>query len=99
MVASAAPVMIFSHWMDCSTAKLERPTGSVYSSLLVSSILQRVRPIDLRYYLGAAHYRSNIEFHESSLAEAASAMGRIEGFMTRAAQWLSAGSGGLASCR
>ena len=26
---SLAPVMIISHWMDCSTAKLESPTGSV----------------------------------------------------------------------
>ena len=29
IVASAAPVMIISHRIACSTAKLERPTGSV----------------------------------------------------------------------
>ena len=79
-------------WVTTGGEKMSKSLGN---SLLVTSILQRVRPIDLRYYLGSAHYRSNIEFHESSLAEAASAMGRIEGFMTRAAQWLSAGTGEL----
>ncbi len=29
MVPMAAPVMISSHWIDASTAKLESPTGSV----------------------------------------------------------------------
>ncbi len=78
-------------WVTTGGEKMSKSLGN---SLLVTSILERVRPIDLRYYLGSAHYRSNIEFHESSLTEAATAMGRIESFMTRAAQWLSAGTSG-----
>ena len=31
-------------------------------------VLKRTRPLALRYYLGSAHYRSNIEYHEGSLA-------------------------------
>ena len=57
---------------------------SLGNSLLVTEMLERVRPVDLRYYLGAAHYRSNIEFHEDSLDRGAAAYGRIEGFVPRA---------------
>ena len=39
----------------------------------------------MRYYLGAAHYRSTIEYHEGSLREAEAAVDRIEGFLRRAA--------------
>ena len=35
----------------------------------------------MRYYLGAAHYRSTIEYHEGSLREAEAAVERIEGFL------------------
>ncbi|MET1039392.1 MAG: DALR domain-containing protein, partial [Aeromicrobium sp.] len=53
--------------------------------LMVSEVVKRVRPIDLRYYLAASHYRSIVEFSEESLAEAATAFQRIEGFVRRAA--------------
>jgi cysteinyl-tRNA synthetase len=87
------------YWMHNAwvTTGGEKMSKSLGNSLLVSAMLERVRPLDLRYYLGAAHYRSNIEYHESSLTEAASAMGRIEGFLDRAAAALSAtGSTGSA---
>ena len=41
---------------------------SVGNTLLVSEVVKRVRPVELRYYLLAAHYRSVIEFSEESLA-------------------------------
>ena len=43
------------------------------------------RPLVLRYYLGAAHYRSTLEFHDGALAEAEAALDRIEGFLDRGA--------------
>jgi cysteinyl-tRNA synthetase len=58
---------------------------SVGNTLMVSEVVKRVRPIDLRYYLAASHYRSIVEFSEESLAEAATAFQRIEGFVKRAA--------------
>ena len=67
-------------WVTTGGEKMSKSLGN---SLLVTSLLERVRPLDLRYYLGSAHYRSNIEFHEGSLAEAATAMQRIEGFVAR----------------
>jgi len=45
-----------------------------------------VRPVELRYYLGAPHYRSHIEFTEGSLEEAGAAYRRIEGFVERATE-------------
>ena len=58
---------------------------SLGNSLIVSEVLKRTRPIALRYYLGAAHYRSNIEYHEGSLREAEATVERIETFLRRAA--------------
>ncbi|MXI80412.1 hypothetical protein GR254_09515, partial [Mycobacterium tuberculosis] len=31
---------------------------------------QRVRPAELRYYLGSAHYRSMLEFSETAMQDA-----------------------------
>jgi cysteinyl-tRNA synthetase len=44
--------------------------------------------VELRYYLGAAHYRSNIEFSAEALDEAAAAYHRIENFIERAKEAL-----------
>jgi cysteinyl-tRNA synthetase len=49
-------------------------------------MITEVRPAELRYYLGQAHYRSGIEYSPDALAEAAAAYRRIEGFVTRAAE-------------
>jgi cysteinyl-tRNA synthetase len=63
-------------------AKMAKSVGNV---LDVEAIRQLgIRPIELRYYLSAAHYRSIIEYSEESLREAASGFQRIEGFVQRA---------------
>jgi cysteinyl-tRNA synthetase len=68
--------------LNLSGAKMSKSVGN---TLMVSEVVKRVRPIDLRYYLAASHYRSIVEFSEESLAEAATAFQRIEGFVKRAA--------------
>ncbi|MEU6022210.1 cysteine--tRNA ligase [Micromonospora sp. NPDC047134] len=45
-----------------------------------------VRPVELRYYYVAAHYRSRIDYSEEALREAAVAYRRIEGFVQRAVE-------------
>ncbi|MGC5029152.1 cysteine--tRNA ligase [Micromonospora sp. DT229] len=45
-----------------------------------------VRPVELRYYYVAAHYRSRIDYSEDALREAAVAYRRIEGFVQRAVE-------------
>jgi len=72
----------------------EKMSKSLGNSLLVDAMIKEVRPAELRYYLGQAHYRSEIEYSPDALAEAAAAYRRIEGFVTRAAEAApSAGSG------
>jgi cysteinyl-tRNA synthetase len=61
---------------------------SLGNSLLVSEVVKRVRPVELRYYLGSAHYRSMLEFSDEALAEAAAGYRRIEGFLRRAEEAL-----------
>ncbi len=63
----------------------EKMSKSLGNSLLVEAMVTKVRPVELRYYLGQAHYRSGIEYSAEALAEAAAAYRRIEGFVTRAA--------------
>jgi cysteinyl-tRNA synthetase len=70
-------------WVTTSGEKMSKSLGN---SLLVSEIVQRVRPVELRYYLGSAHYRSHIEFSEGALTEAAAGFRRIEGFIERASR-------------
>jgi len=72
-------------WMHNAMVNLggTKMAKSVGNTLMVSEVVKRVRPNALRYYLAAAHYRSIIEFSEESLAEAAVAWERIEGFVRR----------------
>jgi cysteinyl-tRNA synthetase len=66
----------------------EKMSKSLGNSLVVADVLQRARPQAVRYYLGSAHYRSDLDWSEDGLAEAETAYGRIEGFLQRAAEML-----------
>ena len=66
----------------------EKMSKSLGNSLLVTDVLSRVRPAELRYYLVQAHYRSMLEFSEEALEEAVAAYQRIERFVMRAAEVL-----------
>ncbi|WP_084964210.1 cysteine--tRNA ligase [Thermoactinospora rubra] len=76
------------YWMHNGLLKIgaEKMSKSLGNSLLIPDLLEKVRPVELRYYLAAPHYRSSIDFSEESLLEAAAAYQRIEGFVTRAAE-------------
>ena len=64
----------------------EKMSKSLGNSLLVDAMVTQVRPVELRYYLGQAHYRSNIEYSPDALEEAVTAYRRIEGFVARAVE-------------
>jgi cysteinyl-tRNA synthetase len=66
----------------------EKMSKSGGNSLLVTDVLTRVRPPELRYYLVQAHYRSLLEYSDDALEEAAAAYQRIERFVRRAAEVL-----------
>ena len=79
-------------WVTTAGEKMSKSLGN---SLLVSEVVKRVRPVELRYYLGAAHYRSAIEYSEDALQEAGASYRRIEGFLTRAAESLGCAVAGI----
>jgi cysteinyl-tRNA synthetase len=69
--------------------KLSKSTGEVVTA---ADALHWVRPQELRYYLGQAHYRSTIEYTTNALEDAAAAYQRIERFVTRAERVLGHGA-------
>jgi cysteinyl-tRNA synthetase len=62
----------------------QKMSKSLGNSIFASELIASARPVVLRYYLGAAHYRSTLEYHEGALEEAEAAVSRIEGFLERA---------------
>ena len=83
---SEAAGYAFAHrWLHNAwvTASGEKMSKSLGNSLQVHELLKTVRGIELRWYLGSAHYRSMLEFSHEALAESATAFRRIEGFLTR----------------
>ena len=75
-----------SYWLHNAwiTTAGEKMSKSLGNSLLVPSVLERVRGIELRYYMVSAHYRSHVEFSFEALDDAAAAFRRIESFLDRA---------------
>ena len=67
-------------WVTMGGEKMSKSLGNV---LAIPAVLQRVRPAELRYYLGSAHYRSMLEFSETALQDAARAYTGIEEFRHR----------------
>ena len=72
-------------WVTTSGEKMSKSLGN---SLQVVEILKKVRGIELRWYLGSAHYRSMLEFSFEALEEAAVNFRRIEGFLKRSSKVL-----------
>ncbi|MGN7135126.1 cysteine--tRNA ligase [Rhodococcoides corynebacterioides] len=70
-------------WVTMSGEKMSKSLGNVVS---IPTMLESVRPQELRYYLGSAHYRSMLEYSFEALQEAASAYRSVEAFVTRTAE-------------
>lgn len=67
-------------WVTMGGEKMSKSLGNVLS---IPAVLQRVRAVELRYYLGSAHYRSMLEYSETALADAVKAYCGIEDFLHR----------------
>ena len=76
-----ANIWMHNAWVTASGEKMSKSLGN---SLQVRELLKRVRGIELRWYLGSAHYRSMLEFSFEALEESSVAFRRIEGFLKRA---------------
>ena len=72
-------------WVTQSGEKMSKSLGN---SLQVHEILKTVRGIELRWYLGSAHYRSMLEYSPAALEESAINFRRIESFLKRAKEMI-----------
>ena len=80
-----ANIWMHNAWVTASGEKMSKSLGN---SLQVQELLKQVRGIELRWYLGSAHYRSMLEFSFEALQEASVNFRRIEGFLKRASELL-----------
>jgi cysteinyl-tRNA synthetase len=78
-----AQYWLHNGWVTLGGEKMSKSLGN---TALVDEVVQRVRPVELRYYLVTPHYRSTIEFTDAALAEAGAAYRRLESFVKRAAE-------------
>lgn len=58
--------------------KMSKSDGNV---LTLKDLLKVARPVEIRYYLGSAHYRSLIDYSELAMYQACVAYRRIEDFL------------------
>ena len=88
--SEAAGYKFANRWLHNAwvTQAGEKMSKSLGNTLQVEVILQRVRGIELRWYLGSAHYRAMLEYSEAALDESAVAFRRIENFLKRASEIL-----------
>ncbi len=91
---SFANIWMHNAWVTASGEKMSKSLGN---SLQVHEILKKVRGIELRWYLGGAHYRSMLEFSFDALEESSVNFRRIEGFLKRATDLLGATPEGIIS--
>ena len=74
-------------WVTQSGEKMSKSLGN---TLQVHEILKSFRGIELRWYLGSAHYRSMLEYSPEALQEAAVNFKRIENFLNRSTELVGA---------
>jgi cysteinyl-tRNA synthetase len=86
--STAAGQRFARFWMHNAwvTAAGEKMSKSLGNGALVSEVVQRYPARAVRFYLAQPHYRSAIEFSDTSLDEATAALERIDSFVDRAVE-------------
>jgi cysteinyl-tRNA synthetase len=84
--STAAGDPFATYWVHNGLVNIDgqKMSKSLGNSIYASEFLALARPVVVRYYLGASHYRSTIDYHEGALVEAEAALARIESFLVRA---------------
>ncbi|MCU1581458.1 MAG: cysteine--tRNA ligase [Microbacteriaceae bacterium] len=88
--STAAGDAFANYWVHNGLVNVngKKMSKSLGNSIYAAEFLGQARPLVIRYYLGAAHYRSTIDYHDGSLIEAEAALERIEVFLARAGRRL-----------
>jgi cysteinyl-tRNA synthetase len=84
--STAAGDQFARYWLHNGLVALagQKMSKSAGHALAAAEALAQVRPQELRYYLGQAHYRSTLDYSREALDEAVAAYQRIERFVSRA---------------
>ncbi|MBU3060651.1 cysteine--tRNA ligase [Nocardia sp. NEAU-G5] len=72
-------------WVTLGGEKMSKSLGN---TLAVPNVLEHVRAVELRFYLGSAHYSSMLEYSDQALRDAAATYQRLEAFVRRATERL-----------
>ena len=83
--STAAGDAFANYWVHNGLVNVngQKMSKSLGNSIFAAEFLDLARPLVIRYYLGAAHYRSTIDYHDGALVEAEAALERIEVFLDR----------------
>ena len=84
--STAAGDPFASYWVHNGLVNVDgqKMSKSLGNSIFAAEFLDMAAPLVVRYFLGAAHYRSTIDYHEGSLLEAEAALDRVKVFLERA---------------
>lgn len=95
--SSAAGQKFARYWMHNAwvTAAGEKMSKSLGNGALVSEVTKAFPARAVRFYLLSPHYRSAIEFSDTSLTEAAASLARIDTFVERAMEIAPSSAGEL----
>lgn len=95
--SSAAGHAFANFWLHNGlvTTAGQKMSKSLGNSVSSSDLFALASPAAVRYYLLSAHYRSTLDYQPAVLAEAQTALDRINGFLERAARDFTVESSGL----
>src|SRR3978361_445839 len=84
--STAAGDAFANYWVHNGLVNVngQKMSKSLGNSIFAAEFLAEAPPLVIRYYLGSAHYRSTIDYHDGALLEAEAALDRIETFLDRA---------------
>ena len=83
--SSAAGDGFAQYWLHNGLVSVggQKMSKSLGNSVFAKDLLDKAKPVVLRYLLGSAQYRSTLELHDGAIEEAKASFDRIEGFLSR----------------
>lgn len=83
--STAAGLGFARYWVHNGLVNVsgQKMSKSLGNSVYAAELLELASPLAIRYLLGAAHYRSTLDYSPSSLNEAEAAVDRIRTFLSR----------------
>ncbi|UOE45994.1 cysteine--tRNA ligase [Agromyces larvae] len=83
--STAAGLGFARYWVHNGLVNVggQKMSKSLGNSVYAAELLSMASPLAVRYLLGAAHYRSTLDYTPTSLAEAEAAVDRIRTFLSR----------------